>query len=126
MELAERAYGVNVFSLHVDAVAGRLLADLGGVVELRGSVGKGIVYARRDTRVSKSDAWLERGARDVPWPGTAVAAGHPVCTVLSHGSDRESCLRGLYSEAAAVYGDSGRSEEVHRGRATHHERRLLA
>lgn len=103
MELAERAFGVNVFSLHVDGLAGRLprAAVADGVPD--GSVGKGIVYARRAVLVPDTDAWLARGLRDVPWPGERIPAGHPVCTVLAHGRDRRACLAGLISRAATVY-----------------------
>ena len=45
MELAELAFGVNVFSLHVEGLAGRLPQASAGA-EPDGFVGKGIVYAQ--------------------------------------------------------------------------------
>ena len=98
MELAERALGVNVFSLHVDGFAGRLPR---AAVRPRpdGCVGKGIVYAKRAVVAPDTDDWLARGVRDVPWPGQRIPAGHPVCTVLARGRDREACLATLRSAA---------------------------
>ncbi len=126
MELAERAFGVGVFALHVEGCAGRAPRDR--VVDRApdGSVGKGIVYAGRAIVAPDTDAWLTRGVRDVPWPGQRIAAGHPVCTVLAHGRDREACLAGLFSAAAAVYTDSEEPKEGRRERITHLDHRSHA
>jgi uncharacterized protein len=122
MELAERAFGVGVFALHVEGSAGRLPRDSVADAAPRGCVGKGIVYARRPIVAPDAEAWLTRGVRDVPWPGQRIAAGHPVCTVLAHGRDREACLAGLFSAAATVYADSEGPKEGRRGQTTrlHH------
>jgi uncharacterized protein len=126
MELAERAFGVSVFALHVDGLAGRLprasLADRAP----DGCVGKGIVYARRPVVAPDTGEWLARGVRDVPSPGQRIAAGHPVCTVLARGRDRQACLAGLFSAAAAVYRDSEETKEGHRERTTHLDHRTYA
>jgi predicted ATP-grasp superfamily ATP-dependent carboligase len=103
MELAEWASGVNVFSLHVESFAGRLPRASAAVPE--GCFGKGVVYARRAVTVPDTDGWLARGVRDVPMPGQKIAAGHPVCTVLARGRDRQTCLAGLDAGASAVYAD---------------------
>jgi predicted ATP-grasp superfamily ATP-dependent carboligase len=126
MELAERAFGISVFRLHVEALAGRIphASLFEGAPE--GCVGKGIVYARRPTVAPDTTVWLTRGVRDVPWPRRHIAAGHPVCTVLARGRDRRTCLEGLFSAAAAVYRDIDESEEGRRGRTTHLHHRALA
>lgn len=105
MELTEAAGGVGVFTLHVEGVAGCLPSSptLGRLSE--GCVGKGIVYARRAVTTGDTGRWMERGLRDVPWPGERIAAGHPVCTVFARGPDREACRVGLFEEAAGVYRD---------------------
>ena len=69
MELAERAFGVNVFALHVEGSAGRMPRDLAVDPAPDGCVGKGIVYARRPIVAPDTETWLTRGVRDVPWPG---------------------------------------------------------
>ena len=91
-----------------------------------GCVGKGIVYARRPVVVPDTEEWLAGGVRDVPWPGQSIAAGHPVCTVLARGRDRQACLAGLFSAAAAVYRDSEQTKEGRRERTTHLDHRTHA
>jgi predicted ATP-grasp superfamily ATP-dependent carboligase len=126
MELAERAFGVNVFSLHLEGLAGRLpQASVAGRAP-DGCAGKGIVYARRPVVAPDTDPWLAGGVRDVPWPGQSIAAGHPVCTVLARGRDRQACLAGLFSAAAAVYRDSEQTKEGRRERTTHLDHRAHA
>ena len=126
MEVAERAFGVSVFSLHLEGLAGRLprasIADRAS----DGCVGKGIVYAGRAVVVPNTDEWLVRGVRDVPSSGQRIAAGHPVCTVLARGRDRQACLEGLFSAAAAVYRDSEETKEGRRERTTHLDHRAYA
>jgi predicted ATP-grasp superfamily ATP-dependent carboligase len=126
MELAERAFGVNVFSLHVEGLAGRLPRASVTDSATEGCVGKGIVYARRPVVVPDTDEWLDRGVRDVPSRGQHIAAGHPVCTVLARGRDRQACLAGLFSAATAVYRDSEQNREGRRERTTHHDHRTHA
>jgi predicted ATP-grasp superfamily ATP-dependent carboligase len=104
MELVERAYGLNAFSLHLQAMAGRLpefsLAnrlDVGGPF-----LGKGIVYARQTVTVPETEGWTRLDRRDIPFTGEQIQAGHPVCTVLAQGRDREACWNRLLAAAQAV------------------------
>jgi len=103
MELAERAYGIRVFSLHLEGLAGRLPEiSLGGRLH-EGFVGKAIVYAKHAVTVGCTDEWMEQGIRDVPLSGQRIEAGHPVCTVFAEGHDKQGCLDGLVLRAAARY-----------------------
>jgi predicted ATP-grasp superfamily ATP-dependent carboligase len=104
MELVERAYGLNVFSLHLDAMAGQLpVFSLAEHVRSQGLYfGKGIVYARRALTVPDTDEWTERGRRDIPFPGERIDAGHPVCTVLATGEGRDMCWKHLLAGVEAV------------------------
>jgi len=126
MELAERAFGVSIFSLHLEGLAGRLPRASAAARAPDGCVGKGIVYARRPLVVPDTEEWLVRGVRDVPSPGQSIAAGHPVCTVLARGRDRQACLAGLFSAAASVYRDSEETKEGRRERTTHFDHRTHA
>lgn len=126
MELAERAFGVNVFSLHVEGLDGCLPRASAADRAPDGCVGKGILYARRSGVVRDTEEWLARGVRDVPSPGQRIDAGHPVCTVLARGRDRQVCLAGLFSGAAAVYRDIEENKEGRRERTTHHDHRTHA
>jgi predicted ATP-grasp superfamily ATP-dependent carboligase len=123
MELAERAFGVSVFSLHLEGLAGRLPRASAAARAADGCLGKGIVYARRAVVVADTDEWLARGVRDVPSGGQRIAAGHPLCTVLARGRDRQACLSGLFSAAAAVYRDTEEGSEGRRERPTDSDHR---
>lgn len=109
MELVERAYGLNVFSLHLEAMAGRL-PDL-SLAELIHSpgpcFGKGIVYAGRTVTMPETKGWTGLDRRDIPFPGERIEAGHPVCTVLAEGSGRDVCWNHLLAGVAAVRQEIG-------------------
>jgi predicted ATP-grasp superfamily ATP-dependent carboligase len=107
MELVERAYGINVFSAHIEAMASRL-PDFS--LEEQGSgpyFGKAIVYARQGVTLPETAAWTQRNRRDIPFPGEQIEAGHPVCTVLAEGNDRETCWTHLLENAKAVRREIG-------------------
>ena len=124
MELAEWAHGVNVFSLHIEGIAGRLPRVATGVPD--GFVGKGIVYARRTVVTPDTQHWLDRGVRDVPFPDQRISAGHPVCTVLARGEERQACLARLFLSAAAVYGECEPVNDRRRERPTRRDDRMYA
>jgi predicted ATP-grasp superfamily ATP-dependent carboligase len=104
MELVERAYGLNVFSLHLEAMAGRLpVFSLAEHVRSQGLYfGKGIVYARQTVTMPDTDGWTERGWRDIPFPGEQIEAGHPICTVLVAEEGRDACWKRLLANVEAV------------------------
>jgi uncharacterized protein len=101
MELVERAMGVSLFTIHVDACAGRLPDAPGLPVRV---LGKAIVYARRNAIVVSSRAWAALPIADVPYGGERIGRGHPICTVVAGGVDADRCLRALTAAAAGVYG----------------------
>jgi predicted ATP-grasp superfamily ATP-dependent carboligase len=109
MELVEQAYGLNVFSLHLQAMSGRLPDfSLSGQLHTDGPYfGKGIVYARQNVSVPETEGWTKLDRRDIPFPGEQIEAGHPVCTVLAQGKDRETCWQRLLTAAQAVRQDIG-------------------
>jgi predicted ATP-grasp superfamily ATP-dependent carboligase len=109
MELVERAYDLNVFSLHREAMVGRLPTfSLGDHLDAQEAyVGKGIVYARRDVTMPETASWAEKGRRDVPFPGERIEAGHPVCTVLTEGANRAACWDQLVARAEDVWREIG-------------------
>lgn len=126
MELVERAYGMNMFSLHLEGLAGRL-PDFSldeGLYD--GFVGKGIVYARRAATLADTDEWIERGIRDVPFSGQRIEAGHPICTVFADGNGRPACLDALFLRAAAVHGEIEDQREERLGRTAHLDHRAYA
>lgn len=111
MELMERVHGLNVFSLHLEAMEGHLpdfsLAER--LESLDTFFGKGIVYAKRTVTMPETEGWGERGRRDIPFPGERIEAGHPVCTVLAEGESRAGCWRHLVAKAGDVRREIGES-----------------
>jgi predicted ATP-grasp superfamily ATP-dependent carboligase len=111
MELIERAHGLNMFSLHLEALAGKLpewsLAD-----RLDGPCyGKGIVYARQSVTIPNTDAWYTKDRRDIPFEGDRIDAGWPICTVLVEAADRDGCWRQLVDAAESVRQEIGDKAE---------------
>lgn len=115
MELAERAYGLNVFSLHLEGLAGRLPAFSLAERLAEASFGKAIVYAKRAVTVGCTDDWMALGVSDVPATGQRIEAGHPVCTVFAEGRDRCECFDGLVLQAASRYREIEYGRETCRG-----------
>jgi predicted ATP-grasp superfamily ATP-dependent carboligase len=107
MELVEQAYGLNIFSLHLAALRDHL-PRFSLTEHLDGPCyGKGIVFARDGVSIPETEDWRERGRRDIPFPGEQIQAGHPVCTVLAHGDDRETCWEDLLTRVEWVRRDIG-------------------
>lgn len=113
MELLERAYGLNVFSVHLEALAGRLPDFCLAQQNTGPYLGKGIVYARQALTVPETMGGMECGRRDIPFPGDRIKAGRPVCSVFAQGKERNSCLNKLLAAARAVrreVGDAGEAK----------------
>jgi predicted ATP-grasp superfamily ATP-dependent carboligase len=109
MELVERAYGINIFALHLAAMAGHLPDfDLAARLNQLPEVwGKGIVYARQPVTVPDTAGWAAQNRRDIPFPGERVEAGQPVCTVLALAASRAECWAGLLANAGRVRQEIG-------------------
>ena len=105
MELAERAYGLSIFDLHVRALDRDLPSfDLASLRRLPMAWGKAIVYARRDLILGDTSRWLDDDMmRDIPHPGERIGVGHPVCTIFATGRNVAACHSALVRRAAQVY-----------------------
>ena len=109
MELVERSYDLSVFGAHAAACRDGVLPGFDLERARRGAdaVGKAIVFARQDVTVgdlrTRLDERVSAGnLRDIPSPGTAIRAGHPVCTVFASGRDVAACHGELVRRAALV------------------------
>jgi predicted ATP-grasp superfamily ATP-dependent carboligase len=103
MELVERHYGVSMFGVHEAACMGGVLPefDLARARQSGHVMGKAIVFARADTVVGDTRAWLEdETVRDVPRPDERIRAGQPICTIFATGADDASCRAALHDRAA--------------------------
>jgi hypothetical protein len=98
MELYEEQSGLNLFDLHLAALAG----GTPGAYRPRAAgaprfIAKGILYATDPVTAPEPSLLEALGARDRPRAGERFLAGQPVCTLLAEGSDRHDCLRLLRS-----------------------------
>ena len=99
LEAIEAAYGTGVFDAHVRACAGELPRTRGEPVR---AAGKAVLFATEDVTVGDTERWLERGVRDVPHPDERIAAGRPICTVVTTAATPDDALAGLEREAARL------------------------
>jgi predicted ATP-grasp superfamily ATP-dependent carboligase len=102
LEAIEAAYGVGVFDAHLRACAGELPRIGVGGPEFSGAAGKAVLFATEDVVIGDSVRWLERGVRDVPHPGERIAAGRPICTVVTTSTTPQDALAGLEERAARL------------------------
>jgi predicted ATP-grasp superfamily ATP-dependent carboligase len=108
IELAERAYGVSVFSAHAAACAcGALPAfDLRQARRGVGALGKAILFARTAVTVGDTRPWLaDATLHDVPHSGDRIAAGRPICTIVADAADAAGCYAALVRRAERLYAD---------------------
>jgi uncharacterized protein len=110
MELVERAYDVSVFAVHAAACRdGRLPDfDLAAARRRAATVGKAVVFARRDVTIADTSSWLSESLadgdlHDVPRSGAQIRAGHPVCSVFAAGRDSAACYAELVRRAARIH-----------------------
>jgi uncharacterized protein len=101
MELLERAHGISMFEIHLQACGGRLPFE---PATRRGIEGKAILFAKRDVILGSTEAWVRRRSfGDVPYSGERIPSGHPICTVFARGADRAACIHKLVHQAGVVY-----------------------
>jgi predicted ATP-grasp superfamily ATP-dependent carboligase len=121
MELIERAYGLSVFEAHASACASGALPafQFTKARQRAGTVGKAVVFARRDVTVGDTDEWLSGRAAghqtvisDIPHRGERIPAGRPVCTVFAAGRDGLTCHGELVRCASRIYDDLARWEQA--------------
>jgi len=73
----------SLFTLHLQACRGLLPSER---LRFSGAAAAAIVYARRDLPSMPEFDWPDWTADRQP-PGTAIAAGAPICTVLARAND---------------------------------------
>jgi uncharacterized protein len=112
LEAIEAAYGVNVFGAHLRACAGELPRIESKCVR---AGGKAVLFTTEDVTVGDSVRWLERGVRDVPHPGERIAAGRPICTVVTTATTPHEVVAGLEEEAARLRAELAARVEVAAG-----------
>jgi uncharacterized protein len=111
LECVESAHEVGVFAVHLDGCAGHL-PPVAPVSTPRRAAGKAILFATGDVRVGDTRGWPERGIRDVPHPRERIAAGHPICTLVSVQASPQAVLADLEARAAALRAELGERTAV--------------
>jgi uncharacterized protein len=101
LECIEAAYEVGVFAAHLAGCAGRLPSVAPASASLP-AAGKAILFASQDVRVGDTRGWPARGIRDVPHPRERIAAGGPICTLVSVQESPEDVLADLEARAGAL------------------------
>jgi uncharacterized protein len=101
LESVQAAHGGGVFAAHLEGCAGRLPAPAPEGPPPR-AAGKSVVFATRDVALGDTRAWHERGIRDIPHPGEEIAAGQPICTLVSVQDSPHAVLADLEGRAAAL------------------------
>ncbi len=104
MELMERAYGLPMFHLHVNASLHGILPNfaLESVLSDGKFHAKAILFAGRDATAPDTQSWIARGVRDVPASGEQLRKGGPICTILANGPTPQEALAELTAEAQAM------------------------
>ena len=101
MELIERARGISMFEVHVQACRGVLPAVPPSNVTVQG---KAIVFAREDVVVGAMPQRLgRRWLADIPHRGERIQRGRPICTVFAEAAGPGACRRLLTRRAAMIY-----------------------
>jgi predicted ATP-grasp superfamily ATP-dependent carboligase len=112
LEAIEAANGAGAFDAHLRACAGELPRI---EAESSGAAGKAVLFATEDVVIGDSLRWLERGVRDVPHPGERIAAGRPICTVVTTAAAPQDALAGLEQQAARLRAELEARVEVAAG-----------
>jgi uncharacterized protein len=106
LECVEAAHEVGVFAAHVDGCTGRLPPIVPASTAGR-AAGKAILFATEDVRVGDTTGWPALGIRDVPHPRERIAAGHPICTLVSERETPDAVLADLEARADALRAELG-------------------
>jgi predicted ATP-grasp superfamily ATP-dependent carboligase len=101
LECVEAAHEVAVFAAHLEGCAGRPPSVAPAPAPHR-AAGKAILFATQDVRVGDTRGWPARGIRDVPHPRERIAAGRPICTLVSVQQSSDAVLADLEARAAVL------------------------
>jgi len=101
--IEERGLG-SVFDIHVKASSGFLPKPAEKSTDV-GYTAKGIAFASLPCQIPENGVWKTPELRDVGRPGDAIAAGCPICSIVTRGATRKAALSSLYAAALGVRRD---------------------
>jgi predicted ATP-grasp superfamily ATP-dependent carboligase len=101
MELIERAYGLPIFHLHVQAFLYGALPDFRLEEQWRRSrfYGKAILFAERDIIAPDTQGWLLGNLHDIPDSMERLPKGGPICTIQAARSTYDETYAELIHQA---------------------------
>jgi predicted ATP-grasp superfamily ATP-dependent carboligase len=99
LDLFDDLGGPTLWECHVEAVRGELPARIVSCHQRARAAA--IVYADRARDIPLSFDW-GTGIADIPEPGSHIAAGMPICTVIADGPDPAAARAGAEDRAAAL------------------------
>ena len=100
-ELIEEAGIASIFDAHVTSMSG-VLPPAPAQRPAGPYLAKGIAFARKTVVLPHEDAWFTPELRDVGYAGDTVAAGRPICSLLTRGEDRSAALENLYTASLSL------------------------
>lgn len=107
MELIEWAYGLNLYTMHLEACDGRL-PEFNLSEHISGNYyGKSIVFARKGLTIKSTKEWSKMGRKDIPFPGEEIKPGQPICTLFSTADTHDACLGNLFVNADNIRKEIG-------------------
>ena len=110
MELVERAYGLPIFRLHMEAVVDGRLPPFKLESQLNGGefFGKSILFCERDSTAPEAFDFSGADLRDIPPAGERLRQGNPLCTLLTgrktYGETLDELIRQAVKIKEQIYG----------------------
>ena len=95
----ERVLGLNLVETHVRACQDRILPHL--PLETEGFCVKLVLFAKHRSIVP--DLGIFEEGRDVPFPGTVVNRGDPLCSIVVQGRDGSCILERAKEISRSIY-----------------------
>ncbi|MBI5179222.1 MAG: ATP-grasp domain-containing protein [Nitrospinae bacterium] len=99
LELVAGAHGIDVVDTQLRAM------DDGCHIPLErpaGYYGRMVCYAEKDCEFTDAQAWFERGARDIPHPGSTIKKGAPVLSLYAQAASAAECKQRLDEQSGCL------------------------
>jgi uncharacterized protein len=109
MELIERAYGLAIFHLHMQAVMDKRLPSfrLESLLHGKKFFGKSILFSGKDVIVPEALNWRQWDVGDIPAHGEKLRVGSPICTFFAWRATYDDTLAELIRRAEML------KEQIH-------------
>ena len=98
LECVERTLSINLVQSHIEACTAGVLPTIGTVT---GFCVRLILYALKRSRIPLLDGIV--GIKDIPFVGTVIEEGEPLCSVIAQSSSRSGALRKARRLANSIY-----------------------